>query len=173
MLTPVEIKKQEFRRSVRGYDKAEVRSFLDTVADDFKKIAAIAQLQAAEIERLKTELVTFRQMEQNMKEALVNTQETLREAREGSLRNADLASREAKLTAERIVQEAHKKGNEIRRDIEMLEVRRDSFVRKLKILLRSEWELIALLEDENLSAGQVIPNNPVQADDDSEVTVER
>ncbi len=151
MLSPLDIKKQEFGRSMRGYDNAEVRSFLETVADEFEKLSEKVRSQEIEIEALKSELTTYQRMDQNMKEALVNAQETLRGAREGSKRDADLARKEAELDAERIIAEAHKKGESIRRELEMLSERRNSFIRKLKTLLRSEFELIQLLEDEDLN----------------------
>ncbi len=136
---------------MRGYDNAEVRSFLETVADEFEKLSGKVRSQEIEIESLKSELTTYQRMDQNMKEALVNAQETLRGAREGSKRDAELARKEAELDAERIIAEAHKKGESIRRELETLSERRTSFIRKLKILLRSEFELIQLLEDEDLN----------------------
>ncbi|MDP8240355.1 MAG: DivIVA domain-containing protein [Candidatus Hatepunaea meridiana] len=152
MLNPLEIKKQEFGRAMRGYDTAEVRNFLETVADEFEKTVEKARLQTTEIQSLKSELAAYKRIDQNMKEALVNAQETLRGAREGSKREADLLIKEAKLEADKIITAAQEKGKDIRRDMEMLAERRNSFIRKLKSLLRSELELIQLLEDEDLAA---------------------
>lgn len=146
MLSPIEIKKQEFSRTVRGYDTAEVRSFLETVAADVERIAEIARTQEGELNKYKSELSTFQRIEQNMKEALVNAQETLREAREGSQREADLRRREAEIEGEKIIREAYKNREAIIREVEALISRRDAFVRKLRNLLRSELELIELLE---------------------------
>jgi len=151
LLSPVEIKKQEFGRSVRGYDIAEVRSFLETVAEDFETLKENMNSNIAEIKALQTELVTYKRIEQNMKEALVNAQETLRDAKEGSKRETDLMHREAELEAEKIINAANKQGETIRREVSMLSDRRDSFVRKLKNLLRTELELIQLLENEDIS----------------------
>ena len=153
MLSPIEVKKQEFSRVVRGYDPAEVRSFLETVADELEKLSETVHKQTADIEGLKTELVTYQKIEQNMKEALVNAQETLRDAKEGSRREADLVRREAELEAERIITGARRKGDEISREVEALTARRDSFVRKLRSLMRSELELIELLEEEEVRPG--------------------
>jgi len=153
LLSPIEVKKQEFSRAVRGYDPAEVRSFLETVADELERLSDSVHKQLTEIEGLKSELVAYQRIEQNMKEALVNAQETLRGAKEGSQREADLVRREAEVEAERIIADARKKGDEIRREVETLTARRDGFVRKLRSLLRSELELIELLEGEELTKG--------------------
>jgi len=146
VLSPVEIKKQEFSRSVRGYDIEEVRSFLETVADELDKLSDRNRTATAELDKLKAELDSFRRLEQNLKEALVSAQETLRETRDGSKREADLIKREAELEADKIVSAAHKRSEDLRRDLETLASRRDAIVRKLKSLLRSELDLIEILE---------------------------
>ncbi len=154
MLSPIEIKKQEFSRTVRGYDVTEVRSFLETVATEIERLAEIARTQENELNKYKSELSTFQRIEQNMKEALVNAQETLREAREGSQREADLRRREAEVEGESIIREAYKKREVIIREVEALISRRDAFVRKLRNLLRSELELIEILEGQEEISGE-------------------
>ena len=37
-ITPLDLKKQVFRKVVRGYDHVEVRTFLEIVADEFEKM---------------------------------------------------------------------------------------------------------------------------------------
>lgn len=146
MLTPIEIKKQEFSRSVRGYDISEVRSFLETVADDLTKLNEKLRSQEISIEKLQSELKPMQSMEQTMKEAVFNTQETLRTAQEGSRKEANLIIKGAELEADRLIRKAHEEVRSIRQEIDVLIERRDSFIRKLKHLLRSELELIDLLE---------------------------
>lgn len=146
MISPVEIKKHEFSRSVRGYDKVEVRNFLETVAAEMEKLGESHRNQSNEIEKLRAELSAFQRMEQNMREAMVNVQETLKDAREGARKEAELIQREADVVAERIVAEARKKGDDIRHELISLTQRRDGLARKLKALLRSEIELIEMLE---------------------------
>ncbi|NQT34799.1 DivIVA domain-containing protein [bacterium] len=151
MLSPIEIKKQEFGRAMRGYDTSEVRSFLETVADELEKLSEDVRSKTIEIEALKAELTIYQRIDQNMKDALVNAQETLRGAKVDGKREAELVLKEAELEAERIITEAQKKGRQIQQDLETISDRRNSFIRKLKTLLRSELELIQLLEGEDLS----------------------
>jgi len=151
LLSPIEIKKQEFGRAMRGYDTSEVRSFLETVADELEKLSEDVRSKTIEIEALKAELTIYQRIDQNMKDALVNAQETLRGAKVDGKREAELVLKEAELEAERIITEAQKKGRQIQQDLETISDRRNSFIRKLKTLLRSELELIQLLEGEDLS----------------------
>lgn len=153
MLSPIEVKKQEFGKSLRGYDSAEVRSFLETVAGELEHLNEVNRNQAAELERLKAELATFQRMEKNMKDALVNAQEAVQNARADSKREAELVRKEALFEAEQIVQNAKKHSEEIKREIDALTARRDSFVRKVRALLRSELDLIQLLEEADSPSG--------------------
>ncbi len=146
MLSPIEIRKQEFGRSVRGYDISEVRSFLESIADELTKLKESLNSKEIEVERLKSELRPLQSMEQTMKEAVFTTQETLRQTKEGSRKEADLIIKGAELESERIIQQAHEQSRSIRHELEVLKDRRNSFVRKLKHLIQSELELIDLLE---------------------------
>lgn len=148
MLTALEIKKQEFSKSMRGYDTAEVRGFLDTIAGHVEKLSATVQAQTSEIERLKAESEAYKRLEANMKDALLNSQETLKDARESAKKEAELTLREAELNAEKIIQAARKQESDILRELGSLAERRDRLVGKLKTILRSELELIDLLEKE-------------------------
>ncbi len=147
MLSPLEVKKYEFKRAFRGYDIEEVRSFLETIAAELERLNEVNNKQSEELGRIKTEVSTFKRIEQNMKDALVNAQDALRAAREDSKREADILKREAKLEAENIFREAYNRSDQIRREIDELESRRDSFVRKWRSILNAELEMLQLLEE--------------------------
>lgn len=146
MFSPIEVKKYEFGKSLRGYDTTEVHSFLESIANDLEQLIETNRNQTSELDKLRSEVSTYQRVEHNMKEALVNAQEAQRGAREDSLRESELIRHEAELAAEKIVRDANVRGAEIKREIETLVARRDSFVRKLRNLIRSELELIELLE---------------------------
>ncbi|MFN3821068.1 MAG: DivIVA domain-containing protein [bacterium] len=145
MLSPIEIRKQEFKHSFRGYDPEEVRSFLESVASEMERMLEQVRIQGAEIERLQAELSSYRRMEETMREALVNAQEALKDAREGAHKEAQLIHREAELIAERIINDARQKAEELRKEIEDLNTRRQVLARRLKQLLTSELEMIQIL----------------------------
>jgi len=161
VLSPVEIKKHEFGRAMRGYDQEEVNAFLESVAGEFEKLLDQVRLQSSEVERLRAELSSYQRMEQNMREAMVNAQETLRDAREGARREAELAQREAEVMAEKIIADARRRSEEIRREVDGLVQRRDGLTRKLRALLRSELDLIDLMMEEDEKIDQANGESPV------------
>lgn len=150
MISPIEIKKHEFGKSMRGYDAIEVRAFLETVATELERLNETVRQQSGELERLRAELGAYQRMEQNMREAMVNAQESLRDSREGAQREAELIRRDAELDAERIILEARKKGEDIRREMEALVWRREALVIKLRKFLETELDLFKLLDDDDV-----------------------
>ncbi len=163
MISPIEIKKHEFGKAMRGYDTVEVRAFLETVAAEFERLAENLRQSSGEVERLRAELGAYQRMEQNMREAMVNAQESLRDAREGAQKEAELIRRDAELEAERILIEARKKGEDNRREMDALVWRRDALVIKLRKFLETELDLFKLLEDDH----------PAQAFKDGATSFER
>ncbi|MFQ5630060.1 MAG: DivIVA domain-containing protein, partial [bacterium] len=54
-LTPLDIKKQEFKKNLRGYDPIEVDAFLEMVANEFESLLREKNLFSDEILKLKTQ----------------------------------------------------------------------------------------------------------------------
>lgn len=147
MISPIEVKKQEFSRSLRGYDPDEVRAFLETVAEELDRLNETNRSQQAELNKLRSDISAFTRMENNMKDAMVNAQEALRGAKADSEREAELLRREAKFEAENIIRDALHRSEEIKHELEALISRRDSFVRKWRHILKSELEMLDLLNN--------------------------
>lgn len=160
MLSPLDVKKREFGRVLRGFDTEEVRAFLETVASEFEQLNEQNRSQLNELTKLRTEISAFTRVEQNMKDAMVNAQEALRGARLESEREAELLRREAKFEAENIIRKALNKAEDLTREMHSLKSRRDTFVRKWRHMLSSELEMLNLLEDlDNESANQGQPKD--------------
>ena len=149
-LTPLDIKKQEFKKGIRGYDPIEVEAFLEVVADEFEAIVREKNQLADEVLKLRTQLKDYRQVENSLKETLVNAQENLNSSRENSKKEADLIIRDAELQAEKIVDESRMKLEKLKNDIVLIRAQKESFARRLRHLLESQMELIGVLELEDV-----------------------
>jgi len=149
-LTPLDIKKQEFKRSLRGYDPVEVDAFLDMVADEFEAVIREKNHMADEILKLRTQLQDYQQVERSLKETLVNAQENITASRQTSQREADIILREAELKASKIIENAKIKLARLKNDIMVIRAQKESFARRLRHLLESQIELINVLELDDL-----------------------
>lgn len=147
-LSPLDISKQEFGRSLRGYDPAEVRAFLEKVADELADLAAEASRLSQQNLKVETQLESYKQMERSLRESLITAQKSLEEARESSKRERDLMLREAQFEAEQMVRNAERQVHDIREELRRLASQRDAYLKRLRFLLSSQQELVELLEKE-------------------------
>jgi cell division initiation protein len=145
-ITPLEIRKQEFGKTMRGYNVEEVRAFLETIADQFDSMQREVNVLSEKVVQLETRLSDFQAMEKTLKETLVKAEESSNQARDDSRREAEIVVREAEVQAQRVLSDAHAALERLNSEIIMLKSRRDAFIKKLKYLLQSQTELIEILE---------------------------
>lgn len=145
-LTPLEIRKQEFKKTLRGFDPIEVRTFLEMVADQFEKQLDEMKLMNNKIIELETQLKNFQQTEKNLRETLFNVQEVKKQSEESSKRRADLVVKEAELKSIEILENARKQARQIREEVSWLKSQKESFINRLRHILISQVELLSVLE---------------------------
>jgi len=153
-LTPLDIRKQEFRRVMRGFDPLEVEAFLDMVADEYEAALKRRNEVAEKVKGLEEELKNYRRMEKNLKDTLLEAQESLKQTRESSQKEADLLIKEAELKAYKILEDSRLEVERLKNEILILKSQKESFAKRLKHILQSQVELIKVLEmdDEQVEA---------------------
>lgn len=153
-LTPLDIRKQEFRRAVRGFDVDEVETFLDMVAEQFETLLRERNTLNEEVLKLRTQLRDYQQVEKTLQETLMNAQQNINESRESSRREAELIVREAELRAEEIIEDARNQLQQLKSELLLLRAEKASFVKRLKQLLQSQVELLEVLSGDDLDLGR-------------------
>ena len=98
-LTPLDIRKQEFRKTLRGYDTLGVEDFRMRVADALERANRDRQLLEERLSALTEQLRVFRERERAMNEALVAAQQLRQETRAAAEREGQAIVREAELQA--------------------------------------------------------------------------
>ena len=105
-LTPLDIRRQEFRRSLRGYEPASVEDFRARVAEELERVIRDRAVIEERLSALTEQLRVFREREKAMNEALVAAQQLREETRTAAEREAQVIVREAQTEASRIVDTA-------------------------------------------------------------------
>lgn len=145
-LTPLDIKKQEFKMGFRGFDPIEVESFLEMVAEEYESAIRGKNVLADEVLKLKTQLQDYQNVERVLQDTLVSAQESVKVSRESSEREADSIVKEAELKAEKILEDAKLKLSALRNELLVVKAQKGSFATRLKHLLESQLELLEVLE---------------------------
>ena len=105
-LTPLDIRKQEFRKTMRGYDTNGVEDFRMRVADALERAIRDRSVLEERLAALTEQLRVFRERERAMNEALVAAQQLRQETRAAAEREGQVIVREAEAEAKRLLDEA-------------------------------------------------------------------
>jgi DivIVA domain-containing protein len=106
-LTPLDIRKQEFRKSLRGYETEGVEDFRVRVADALERAIRERQVLEERVSSLTEQLRVFRERERAMNEALVAAQQLRQDTRVAAEREGQVIVREAEAEAKRLLDDAH------------------------------------------------------------------
>jgi cell division initiation protein len=144
-MTPLDIRKQTFKRVMRGNDRDEVQAFLEMIADEFERLNA-ENIKLRESEgRLQIEVERFRSMEQTLQEMLKTAQQTADDVRDNARKEGRLIVKEAEILANRAVEKARAQVRAIRADIVGLKNQRDMFVARFQALVQAQGDFLAQL----------------------------
>ena len=148
-LTPLDIRKQEFKKTMRGFDPEEVEAFLSMVADEMELLIRERNQINDELIKLRTQLKDYQRVEHTLRETLVKAQNTVEESRANSRREAEIIIHEAELQAEHILKEAREELMELRHEVSLIKTQKESFAKRLRHLLQSQIELLEVMEMED------------------------
>jgi cell division initiation protein len=108
-LSAIDIKKQEFKKSMRGFDVSEVDAYLDTVANEVENLhreneslkEQIAKLQE-EKTGLASEVNVYKENEKTFQKAIVKSQDMAEDVVENAKKRAELIIKEAEIMSGKI-----------------------------------------------------------------------
>jgi DivIVA domain-containing protein len=134
-LTPLDVRRYDFGRALRGYDPARVDQFRDQVADEMERLARVNQDLDQKARAFHEQLRAFRERDRALNEALVSAQQMRQETREQAEREAGLIIREAQAEAERIVEAARGEVRRVQGELESLERSRRAYLAQMRSLV--------------------------------------
>ena len=111
-LTPLDVRRYDFGKALRGYNPERVEQFRDQVVEELERLTRQAQDFEQKAKGFHEQLRAFRERDKALNDALVSAQQLRNEIRESSEREAALIVREARTEAEREIEGAR---NEIRK----------------------------------------------------------
>jgi cell division initiation protein len=143
-VSPLNIKKQEFNKSLRGFDKDEVKAFLEKLADEFDSLQKENESLKKELEQASAKLSEFRKIEKNLQDTLLRAQESSSKSIESTKRQTSLIIKEAEIKASQILEKARENANEIRSAVLNLREERDLIIANLKSIINSQAHLFEM-----------------------------
>src|ERR687886_742285 len=156
-IRPIDVRRKEFRNSLRGYDANQVDDFLDAVADEFERAYTDNSRMREEISSLRERLQQFEELEGSIRAALVHAEQaaddlrrtSTREAedlRQSATRDADFTIREAKARAHRMLADSSARVERIQESYEALQDAKRSFANDFRQLLKTYMDMMENME---------------------------
>jgi cell division initiation protein len=96
MITAMEIRNQQFGKSVRGYNQEEVKNYLMQLAQDYENLYSQNATLKETIQRLEAELLKYHKIEDTMNNSLIFAQQTAEDIKINARREAELILVDAK-----------------------------------------------------------------------------
>jgi DivIVA domain-containing protein len=145
-LTPVDIRAQEFHRSLRGYDPASVEEFRQRIAEEVERLLRERVQLEERLQSFHEQLKAFREREKALNDALVAAQQLRSDTEQAARREADLVLREARAQADQILQEARGAEGAVRRDMEAAQRQFTAYLAAFRTLLERYLSEVDALE---------------------------
>lgn len=143
-LTPLEIQKQTFTKSFKGFNPSEVQGYLALVAEEIETLTRDLDRLQRENAMLREDLHDHNQRERILKDTLLAAQQVSEEVKNNARKEAELIVKDAELLSERLVGQAMSRVADLERNIQDLKIERRAARNKLQATLDTIQQLIML-----------------------------
>jgi DivIVA domain-containing protein len=134
-LTPLDVRRYDFGRALRGYNPARVDQFRDQVAEEMERLTRINQDLDSKARSFHEQLRAFRERDKALNDALVSAQQLRGEVREQAEREAQLILREAQAEGERIIETARADVRRMEEELDNLDRSRRTYLAQMRTLI--------------------------------------
>jgi len=168
-ITPFNIKAQDFNKSMRGFDKDEVRAYLSNLANEFEKLQTENNFLNDKIKNTSEEINEFKKLEKTLQTTLISAQESTSKAVESAKKQNQLIIKEAEIRANQIIEKANKEAEVIRYSVLQLREEKNLLIAKLKAIVDTQANILDI--GSKTFASNQLPIE-VKQSDNSEIDVD-
>jgi cell division initiation protein len=141
-ITPLDIRRKEFKRGVRGYSDEEVDIFLDEVADEFERLFQENMELQDRSQRLEEQIASHAQIKDALEKTLISAQLQSEEIRSNAHKERELILRDAQLKARGIVDDSYGETQRLQQSLVQLKRLDEEFRFKFRSLLEGYLNLL-------------------------------
>lgn len=141
-ITPLDLRKQEFKKAMRGYDVHEVDAFLEMVAKEMEGLLRENSVMTERLRDLDEKVDDYRNMEKTLQGTLTSAQKTADDLRKNAEKEAELIIRNTKIKATHLVEEARAKVADLHAEVAALEEQKGVFIARFKSMIEIQQRLL-------------------------------
>ena len=139
-LSPLDIRKNEFKKSFRGFDIEEVNSFLEMVSMEYENVIRENVMVNEKYNTLSDQLKRYHDMEGTLQETLISAERTREDTLKNASKQAELIIREAEVKSISMIEDARRELSGLVSQINELRIQKDSYISRIKALIKSQLE---------------------------------
>jgi cell division initiation protein len=152
-LTPLDVRRYDFRTSLRGYEREHVDQFREQVATELERLGRLNADLDARGRNAAEQLKSFRERDQAINEALVSAQQLRSQMKEQAEKEAELILREARAEAARIIDGARANVRSIEEEFQAIDRMRRGYLAQLRMHVERQLAEITAAESMNGGSG--------------------
>ncbi|MEI7810859.1 MAG: DivIVA domain-containing protein [Ignavibacteria bacterium] len=142
--SPLNIKAQQFTKSIRGYNIDEIHAFLEKLADEFESSNSENDSLKKELDKAKDKLNEYRTIEKKLQDTLQNANESSSKMVVSARKQTSLMIKEAEMKATQIVENAREDANRIRNAVVTLKEERNVIIARIKAMISAQSGLLEM-----------------------------
>lgn len=181
-LSPTDIRNHQFASQMRGYDKAEVDTFKEQVAQTLEHGKQELMRVTMELEAVKIQFAGIKQFEDTIKGAAIDARRNADATIATARKEAELILQKTKGEVETLIATRRQRIAEVEAQLERVELVRKAFLQKIRAMINSHLELVeAVVNSEPTPLHQKPPqdtprfptpnpNSPALDQDEIEIT---
>ncbi|MBD3233912.1 MAG: DivIVA domain-containing protein [candidate division Zixibacteria bacterium] len=172
-LNPIDIRHQQFKKALRGFDAVEVEHYLNQVADRMEEVLQEHEELKISQRELKAKLSSYTDTETAISETMVAAQKNAEKTVENANKEAGLIIKQARSDADRIIKQASDRAVKIRQYIHELEMEKTSLVGEIRSIINAHTQLIEqIVRESEKETPEITPRSKISDDDIDKIAEE-
>ncbi|HOX25030.1 MAG TPA: DivIVA domain-containing protein [Candidatus Krumholzibacteria bacterium] len=166
-ITPLDVRKQEFKRGMRGYDCDEVRAFLSNLADEYEAVLVDNKQLRERVVEQDEKLGEYRNLERTLRDTLMTAERVTQEARDTARKQGELMVQEARQRVDRVLAEGLTRLNDLRREALAVHREKETYLGRFRSLAEAQIQFVEShrsdfrdLDGRMLESGDVAADQP-------------
>jgi len=149
-ISPMDIQRQAFGRQLRGFNREDVRTYLNLVAEEVAALQRERDALAQEVQGLRGLIDEHRVRETILKNTLLTAQRLSEEIRDNARKQGESVVKEAEMQADRLLELAQNRAHDVERGILDLRVHRSALQSDIRALIARLTHILDLQEEDEV-----------------------
>ncbi len=147
-ISALDIRKQVFRKTLRGYDEHEVNAFLELIASQVEDFHHENRTLRDQLSAMDVQVENYQKIEEALRNALVTAEKVARETKQNADKEVEITLRDAQHRAQRSVESARGILGGVQNDLLDLARQRRDYVTRFRLLVETQLRMLDLKQVE-------------------------